>query len=126
MRYIFARMTISIAPQKCTSYCLNIHNYFSIGLVTGPSFYKIAEYLEFTSDLIIFPWKRLFIELILLQKILINYSFDPVLIDPFEASSKIHLTQFRILSFRPQSIRTPTFHWQSIRYIVSFIWAREA
>jgi hypothetical protein len=43
MRYIFARWTISIAPQKCTPYCLNIHNYFTIGLVTGLFDYKIAE-----------------------------------------------------------------------------------
>jgi hypothetical protein len=77
----------------------------------GVSKIVFAKYLEFASDLIILPRKRFFIELILLQKILINYSFDPVLIDPFEASLKIHLTQFRILSFRPQSIRTPTFHW---------------
>jgi hypothetical protein len=92
MRYIFARWTISIAPQKCTSYCLNIHNYFTIGLVIGSSYYKIAEYLEFASDLIILPRKRFLSELILLQNILINYSFNPVLIDPFEASSKIHLS----------------------------------
>jgi hypothetical protein len=72
MRYIFARWTISIAPQKCTPFCLNIHNYFTIGLVTGPSDYKIAEYLEFASDLIILPRKRFLSELILFRKILIS------------------------------------------------------
>ena len=36
MRFIFARWTISIAPQKCTSFCLNICHYFAIGSVSGP------------------------------------------------------------------------------------------
>jgi hypothetical protein len=72
MRFIFAKWTISIAPQKCTSLCFNIHNYFTIGLVTGLFDYKIAEYLEFASDLIILSRKRFLSELILFRKILIS------------------------------------------------------
>jgi hypothetical protein len=52
MRYIFARMTISIASYKCIFYRLNIHIYFSIRLVTGPFYFKIAEVLQFASDVI--------------------------------------------------------------------------